>query len=172
MSLLQHRIWTPRTCCKMFLTYANSRTSFVSWYLFQTLNNPQSTFASYTQLLPSAMTLLATSNSDDELIDNVWHVTAAWPQSWQVRWGDVSSIVRPSHADKYSEAHVTRDTALCPSLCTCLYVTTQTIRRPSVSTSQWIPSAAPPATVVLVQYSMSHTVCGVWICIMSTIFMI
>ena len=100
------------------------------------------------------MTLLATSNSDDELIDNAWHVTAAWPRSWQERWGDVSSIVRPSLADKYSVAHVTRDTALCPSLCTCLYVTTQTIRRPSVSTSQWIPSAASPATVVLAQYSM------------------
>ena len=100
------------------------------------------------------MTLLATSNSDDELIDNAWHVTAAWPRSWQERWGDVSSIVQPSLADKYSVAHVTRDTALCPSLCTCLYVTTQTIRRPSVSTSKWIPSAASPATVVLAQYSM------------------
>ena len=100
------------------------------------------------------MTLLATSNSDDELIDNAWHVTAAWPRSWQERWGDVSSIVPPSLADKYSVAHVTRDTALCPSLCTCIYVTTQTIRRPSVSTSQWIPSAASPATVVLAQYSM------------------
>ena len=152
MSLLQHRIWTPRTCCKMFLTYANSRTSFVSWYLFQTIYNLHTHHTHSCCRVQWHCWQQAT-------VMMSWLITC---DTWQQRdhsrdkW---DGVMCPALSARHTQINIVwpRDTwhvTLCPSLCTCLYVTTQTIRRPSVSTSQWILSAAPPATVVLVQYSM------------------